>query len=96
MSKPESEFAVRRRATGERDTDCRPCRSAYGKEHYAANKQRYTDQAAVRTATLTRERVAYLVTYFEKHPCVACGERDPVVLEFDHLGDKRSPSARSS
>ena len=83
------EFSWRRKARGQRDSFCRPCRSAYGKEHYAANRQRYIDQARVQKQRLSLERTGYLIEYFVAHPCVDCGETDPVVLEFDHLRDKR-------
>jgi hypothetical protein len=86
--KPLDDFAMRRRRTGERDTYCRPCRSAYGKEHYAANRQRYIDQAALRKNILATERVGFLLAYFKEHPCTDCGEDDPLVLEFDHVGEK--------
>jgi hypothetical protein len=86
--KPVADFAWRRRAKGQRDTFCRPCRSAYGREHYEANKQRYIAQAAVVKRKLALERTQFLLNFFETHPCIDCGETNPVVLEFDHLRDK--------
>jgi hypothetical protein len=82
------EFNWRRRERGQRDNMCRPCRAAYKREHYLRNKQRYVDQAHVRKQALYLERTKYLIAYFATHPCADCGETDPVVLEFDHLGDK--------
>jgi hypothetical protein len=87
--KPFEDFAWRRKERGQRDNYCRPCRAEYKQEHYAANKQRYIDAAARRRRTVVMERVELLIAYLRKHPCADCGESDPVVLEFDHLRDKK-------
>jgi hypothetical protein len=86
--KPAGDFAWRRKARNQRDSFCRPCRAAYHHEHYSANRERYVAQARMRKRKLARERMAYLIEYFASHPCRDCGEADPIVLEFDHLGDK--------
>jgi 5-methylcytosine-specific restriction endonuclease McrA len=82
------EFAWRRKRLGQRDNLCRTCRSEYHREHYEANRQRYIDQARARKQALRIEHTSYLIAFFSTHPCVDCGEKDPVVLEFDHLADK--------
>lgn len=86
--KPPDAFNWRRVARGQRDTYCRVCRAEYKHEHYAANKQRYIDRAAISKRQLQTERMTFLVEYLRSHGCVDCGETDPLVLEFDHRGDK--------
>ena len=88
--KPLSEFNWRRKTRGQRDSLCRDCRSEYKREHYERNRQRYVDQARARKQVLALERTAYVIDYFRTHPCVDCAERDPVVLEFDHVGGDKS------
>ena len=86
--KPLEAFAWRRKSRNQRDNYCRPCRADYKQEHYAANRQRYIATALRRKRALAAERAAFLIEYFRAHPCADCGETDPVVLEFDHRGDK--------
>jgi hypothetical protein len=87
--KPPSAFAWRRKSFAQRDTYCRPCRKAYKQAHYAAHRARYVAAARTRKQLLIAERTAYLLDFFRTHPCTDCGETDPLVLEFDHLADKR-------
>jgi hypothetical protein len=87
-SKPLADFAWRRKGRGQLDNMCRPCRAAYKREHYLANKRRYVAQAGARKRALRRERTKYLLAFFRRHPCTDCGQTDPVVLDFDHVGPK--------
>lgn len=89
QAKPADEFAWKHRERGRRNSYCRPCQADYGREHYLANKQRYIDQAAARSREIRIERTRELLAYFDDHPCADCGESDPLVLDFDHLRDKR-------
>lgn len=86
--KPYDNFAWQRKAENSRDSYCRPCRAEYKQMHYAANKARYKGNAGSYTWRMALLRTAWLFEYFETHHCVDCGESDPLVLEFDHLGDK--------
>jgi hypothetical protein len=63
QSKPLAEFAWHRKAKGQRDNYCRPCRAAYKQEHYAAHRERYIANASRRKRALIAERTAYLVEF---------------------------------
>ena len=86
--KPTSDYAWRRKARGQLDNYCRPCRATYKHEHYTKHRALYVVQAQRRKQALALERAVLIVGILRKRPCADCDETDPIVLEFDHLGDK--------
>jgi hypothetical protein len=82
--KPLEEFNRRTTAPDGRQWNCRACNARW----HVENKQRHNQLIHERTARIRMEHAQFLLDYLRDHPCVDCGEADPVVLEFDHLGDK--------
>src|SRR3546814_20302358 len=67
-----------------RQSYCRECNRAY---HYA-NWDRHMAQIRARTKRRIAAAHKLVLDHLRAHPCVDCGETDPVVLAFDHLRDK--------
>lgn len=64
-------------------------RKKFAKEHYEANKEKYKKRA-IRHNKKARERNRnYVLEYLKSHPCIDCNEGDIIVLEFDHVKDKK-------
>jgi hypothetical protein len=84
LERPMGEFPIKSVKTGRRGTRCRACRSAYGKIHYQKNRDRYCARPRAPHHEQREQYWAWVMNYLTSHPCVDCGETDPVVLQFDH------------
>ena len=56
----------------------------YQKQHYLKNKPVYIERARLNKIKKKTEQRALISAYKKDHPCVDCGESDPVVLDLDH------------
>jgi len=83
-----SEFNFKNKKKGRRGSKCRECSRAYVKAHYRKNAEQYKRRALEFRTHKEEETMQKLMEYLKSHPCVDCGERDIVVLQFDHLRDK--------
>jgi hypothetical protein len=86
-TKDETEFRWRNKSKGWRSPWCKPCFKAYEREEWATNAVRRQSNIAMATKRKYRN-AQFIWNYLKEHPCITCGEGDPVVLDFDHRDDE--------
>lgn len=86
--KPLAEFNCKDKVR--RQPNCRACNSEYLKEHYRNNRDYYLAKSYKNKRLAKINAITFIWRYFETHPCVDCGETDPVVLQFDHVWGEKS------
>lgn len=84
--KVESEF--NKKSKGRLQPYCRPCNKLKSREYYKNNKKDQIEKILKSRDLRKDNRVEELINYFKLNPCVDCGEKDPLVLEFDHKDPK--------
>ena len=86
QAKPLDAFNRLARSKDGRQPSCRECNRAW----HAANRETHNRRIHERNKRLRAEKRRLMFEYLSTHPCVDCGECDPLVLEFDHVrGIKR-------
>lgn len=83
--KPLTEFNKSARYRDGRQTHCRACAALY----YQGNRDRHNAGVKVRNTRVRRENAQLAWNYLVDHPCVDCGETNPIVLDFDHVRGKK-------
>lgn len=86
QEKPLSEFAVRKNKGV--IPYCRTCNKEYNKEFYQRTIQKRRERKAVNSKAIRTRNTKYIWNYLANNPCIDCGEKDPIVLEFDHRENK--------
>jgi hypothetical protein len=88
------EFPLRNQFTLRRQSYCKDCRKVYGVEWYGRNKEYQKANARKHSTEYRAAAKEYVWNYLLTHPCIQCGEINPVVLEFHHVrGEKENDIA---
>ncbi len=86
--KPLTEFHQKRNARDGRQSRCRPCNIDLNKQWYREHPEARRLRLDAYAKARRRENHHRVLEYLRSHPCVDCGESDPIVLDFDHRRDK--------
>lgn len=88
-AKPTDAFPTRAAGSRFLHSWCKACFATYKAARHQQNHEQEMRRIRRNQAATVGANRARALGHLLSHPCVDCGERDPVVLEFDHVrGEK--------
>jgi hypothetical protein len=81
--KKKSEFHSNKTKKDGIQDSCKKCQNEYTRSHYKKNKKYYIDKADTNRKVSKVKIFRFLIEYCKNHPC-KCGEKDYVVMDFNH------------
>ena len=87
---PLDQFNWKNRLEETRHSRCKSCIRQQRKVAYQARRSYYIASNVRLKAERRRRYIQRICEYLSEHPCVDCGEADPVVLDFDHIGGNKT------
>lgn len=82
------EFSINSMRKDGHQSVCKKCRSIFDKKRH----QNPIEKTRVRDKNneMRARNIQFINNYLLEHPCIDCGEKDTVVLQFDHVrGSKK-------
>lgn len=85
LEKPLEEFSWKNKEKTRKQSHCFECQRAYSREWYKNNTPEHKKNIVAQTRKYADGCIGKVFNYLKEHPCVDCGETNPVKLEFDHV-----------
>jgi hypothetical protein len=83
------DFNKKKSSPDGKQTHCRECNKKRSQKYYACNKEKHKRVVEERKWKVIHSNQQYIYNLTKEKGCVDCGEKDPVVLEFDHIKGKK-------
>ena len=83
--KPMNEFSFNSKVKNKTHSYCKPCFRIYAKKHYENNRERYGFNKRITTEKARERNSIFILEFKLSNPCMGCEEKDPEVLQFDHI-----------
>ena len=81
---PEDHFFYRSKSLGIKHKHCKLCGAKYKRKAYRRDNERHRELNDLSRKRCRDRHAEKIFDYLLEHPCVDCGEANPIVSEFDH------------